>query len=254
MRSLFDPSSPVLKPTNIVQTFTGKRIDELRLPRRAIITFNVGDLKTILKNTRQKPIDSWSRFRKLFRIEHSETIITRCYFGGPNVAALIEELSAFGVREFVLWGYCGGISDDLSIGDLLVVEGALRQDGVSHHYLDSEDDFVYSDWFHTWHSISNKADIRPALIWSTDALYRETRNKINTYKMMGIQAVEMEVASFYSVCVSKRLKGIAFLVVSDLFRKGKWRPGFFEEPFEKGVRRLREFLLEKGILNTPSRS
>jgi uridine phosphorylase len=214
----------------------------------------MGDVKALLMNTHQKPVSAWSRFRSLFMIDNTETVVTRCLFGGPNVAALVEELSAFGVREFVLWGYCGGISDGLSIGDMLITEGALRQDGVSYHYLDSTDDFVYTGWFHKWQKAAVTSGIRPALIWSCDALYRETRNKIIRYKKMGIQAVEMEIASFYAVCISKRLKGIAFLVVSDHFRKGKWQPGFFEEQFKDGTGRLRDFLLEHAILNKRQRN
>lgn len=238
-----------MKPTDIVRTFTQKSTEELQLPRRAIIAFSVTDVKALLTNTHQKPIRAWSGFRNLFLIDNSETIIARCFFGGPNVAALVEELSAFGVREFVLWGYCGGISDDVSIGDTLIAKGALRQDGVSYHYLDSTDDFVYTDWFQKWHKKAIASGIHPAMIWSCDALYRETKNKIISYKKMGIHAVEMEVASLYAVCKSKKLKGIAFLVVSDLFRKGKWQPGFFEESFKDGARRLRAFLFAQGILS-----
>ena len=248
MKKLFDSSRPVLKPTDIVQAFTGKNLEELQLPRRAIITFSIGDAKTLLKNAHQKPIKAWSPFRILFPIVNSETIATRCYFGGPNIAALVEELSAFGVHEFVLWGYCGGISNDTTIGDVLVAQGALRQDGVSFHYLDDTDNFVYTNWFHKWQKKAVEAGIRPAMIWSCDALYRETRNKIISFKKMGIHAVEMEVASFYAVCKSKKLKGIAFLVVSDQFRQNRWQPGFLEESFREGTRKLRDFLLEQGIL------
>jgi purine-nucleoside phosphorylase len=249
LRNLFDPSSSVLKPTDIVMAFTTKNLEELQLPRRAIITFNNGDLRAILNNTHQKPIKAWTNFRNLFRITNSETIVSRCYFGGPNIAALVEELSAFGVREFVLWGYCGGISGDISIGDVLIAEGALRHDGVSYHYLNSNDEFVYSSWFPKWRKTAIASGIIPSLIWSCDALYRETRNKINMHKKMGIHAVEMEVASFFAVCKAKKLKGIAFLVVSDLFRQNKWKPGFSGEPFKEGTRRLREFILEQGILH-----
>jgi len=248
LRNLFDPSSPVLKPTDIVRAFTGKNLEQLQLPRRAIITFNIGDLNAILKNFHQKPIKSWTGFRSLFRITNSETIVTRCYFGGPNVAALVEELSAFGVREFVLLGYCGGISGDISIGDVLIAEGALRHDGVSYHYLNSNDEFVYSSWFLKWRKIAVTSAIVPSLIWSCDALYRETKDKIKRHRRMGIHAVEMEIASFYAVCKAKKLKSIAFLVVSDLFRRSKWKPGFSEESFKEGVGRLRDFILEQGIL------
>lgn len=248
MRSLFDHSTPVLRPNEIVQYFTGKNPEELQLPRRAIIAFSIGDVKALLKNSHQKTIKAWSNFRNIFLINGSKTIITRCFFGGPNVAALVEELSAFGVREFILWGYCGGISDDVSIGDLLVAQRALRQDGVSYHYLNSTDEFVSTSWFRNWHKTAAASGIRPALIWSCDALYRETTIKIDTHRKIGIHAVEMEVASFYAVCKAKRLTGIAFLVVSDRFTRHTWQPGFFEESFKDGAHRLRDFLLDHGVL------
>lgn len=249
MRNLFDSSPPALRPADIVRTFTKKSFPELALPRRAIITFTIGDAKALLKNTDHKPIKAWENFRNLFWIVDSKTIVIRSYFGGPNIAALVEELSAFGVREFVLWGYCGGISDDVSIGDLLIAKGAVRDDGVSYHYLNNNDEFVYSTWFAKWQKTATTSGITPSMIWSCDALYRETRKKINLFRSKGIHGVEMEVASFYAVCKAKRLKGIAFLVVSDTFRGNRWKPGFFEESFREGTKRLKKFLFEQAILH-----
>lgn len=248
MRNLFDSSPPVLKPADIVRTFTKKSFAELKLPQRAIITFNIGDAKSLLTNSHYQRLKAWESFRNLFWIADSKTIVIRSYFGGPNIAALVEELSAFGVREFVLWGYCGGISDDVSIGDLLIAKGALRDDGVSYHYLNNDDEFVYTNWFVKWQKTAALSGITPSLIWSCDALYRETRKKINAYKDKGIHGVEMEVASFYAVCKAKRLKGIAFLVVSDTFRGNRWKPGFFQESFREGTKRLKKFLFEQAIL------
>jgi len=253
LRSLFDPSSPVLKAPDIVRAITGKKPEELQLPRRAIITFSFGDVKSLLGNKHQKPIQAWTPFRSLFLIADTDTIVTRCYFGGPNIAALVEELSAFGVHEFVLWGYCGGISNDITIGDLLIAKGALRQDGVSYHYLDNADDFVFTDWFQAWHEKAGAFSIRPAMIWSCDALYRETKNKISSFRKMGIHGVEMETASFYAVCKAKKLKGIAFLVVSDRFMQNRWQPGFFEASFKDGARRMSNFLISEATLMKHSR-
>lgn len=248
MRSLFDPSKPVLKAPDIVQAITGKKSVELQLPRRAIITFSFGDVKSLLGNKHQKPIPAWTPFRNLFMIDNSETIATRCYFGGPNIAALVEELSAFGVREFILWGYCGGIADDVTIGDLLIVEGALREDGVSYHYLNNTDDLVFTGWFQVWHEKAVAFGIRPAIVWSCDALYRETKSKLSSFRKMGIHGVEMETASFYAVCKAKKLKAIAFLVVSDRFHQNRWQPGFFEESFREGGRRMNNFLLNEAVV------
>ena len=170
--------------------------------------------------------------------------MTRSYFGGPNVGALVEELSAFGVREFILWGYCGAISENVAVGDVLVAKGALREEGVSYHYLPADDDFVYSGWYTEWEDSAKEAGIREALVWSCDALYRETATKILKYRQMGISGVEMEVASLYAVCAYKRLKSIAFLVVSDSFRNGTWNGGFSTDLFKQGARKLSTFIFE----------
>lgn len=232
----------------MVITFTGRKEEELRLPSRAIITFHTGDTKTLLAKVDHKPVKAWLPFRSLFLIENSDTIVARCLFGGPNVAALVEELSSFGVQDFILWGYCGSISDDVSIGDILAAKGALREDGVSHHYLRSTHDFISTPWFESWQQLASASGIRPAMIWTCDALYRETIRKVSAYRNRGIDAVEMEVASLYAVSLSKNLNSIAFLVVSDQFRQRQWHPGFSKESFRNGAARLRDFLLNHGIL------
>lgn len=247
MKRFFDSSLPLLKPVDLVSAFTGKTAEELALPERAIIVFNSGDAKRVLNRKKHRLIDAWLNFRWLYRIEESNTIITRSYFGGPNVAALVEELAAFGVKEFVIWGYAGGIDSRLRIGDVIAARGALREDGVSSHYIDGEDDFVYSDWFEEWELHTKERDFREGIIWSCDAIYRETREKIRRYREAGISAVEMEVASFYAVCTFKGVKGIALLIVSDLLDDEGWTGGFHTKQFRDGVRKLSKFVLEEVI-------
>ena len=247
MRRFFDPSPPVLNPVDLVSAFTGKTAEELALPERAIIVFNSGDLKRVLNRKKHRLIDAWLNFRWLYRIEEHNTIVTRSYFGGPNVAALVEELAAFGVKEFVIWGYAGGIDNQLMIGDAIVARGALREDGVSSHYIDDEDTFIYSDWFGEWERHTKEWGFREGIIWSCDAIYRETVEKIRKYREAGISAVEMEVASFYAVCKFKGVKGIALLIVSDLLNDEGWMGGFHTKQFRDGVRKLSKFVLEEVI-------
>jgi uridine phosphorylase len=215
LKRFFDSSPPLLKPTDTVFTFTGKSREELLLPLRAIIVFDMADLKRVVGRTGAVQVSAWSGFRPLYRPEGKNTVITRSYFGGPNVAALVEELSAFGVKEFVLWGYCGGIRAGLDIGSIILAQGALREDGVSYHYLEDEDPFIYSDWFNVWKNVSHGQDFHHGTVWSSDAIFRETENKVTRFQEMGILGVEMEVASFYAVCKYIGAKCIAFLVVSD---------------------------------------
>lgn len=244
MKRFFDSSPPLLNPVDLVSAFTGKTAEELALPERAIIVFDSGNVKRILNGKKYRLIDTWLNFRWLYRIEECNTIITSSYFGGPNIAALVEELAAFGVKEFVVWGYAGGIDSQLRIGDAILAKGALREDGVSSHYIDDGNDFVYSDWFEEWEQHTKEQGFREGIIWTCDAIYRETRGKIRKYREAGISAVEMEVASFYAVCKFKGVKGIAFLIVSDLLNDEGWISGFHTKPFREGVKKISKFMQE----------
>ena len=247
MNSFFDPSQPLLSPKDIVTALTGSAPEALRLPRRAIITFTEGDVSYVLGQAGGRLVEPWSAFKKIFLLDGTDTVITRCYIGGPAIAALVEELSAFGVEQFVLWGYCGALDRSLTIGDILIARGALREDGVSYHYMEKDDALVYPGWFGTWAPLAKTLGFHDTLIWSCDAIYRETAAKVARYREMGIGAVEMEAASFYSVCEFKGLKGIAFLVVSDLLTGSAWQGGFRTKPFKQGVRALARFFLDNAV-------
>lgn len=54
--------------------------------------------------------------------------------GGPSTAIAVEELARMGVRRMVRIGSCGALSPDLNIGDLVLVSGAVRDDGTSAGY------------------------------------------------------------------------------------------------------------------------
>src|SRR5262245_25005658 len=55
--------------------------------------------------------------------------------GAPLAAGLFEDAIAYGCRKFVACGGCGVLEKDLAVGHLVVVTGAVRDEGVSYHYL-----------------------------------------------------------------------------------------------------------------------
>jgi uridine phosphorylase len=247
LKRFFDPSKALFKPADIVSIFTKKNTDELSLPERVIVAFDAGDLRRITSRKETAVNEAWQPFRSFYHVRESATVITKCSFGGPNIAALIEESAAFGAKEFILWGYCGAIHESMKIGDIIIANKALREDGVSYHYLEDDEDFVDSNWLEKWAFAKDAYGFHEGAVWSCDALYRETEDKIARCREMGILGVEMEVASFYAVCRYKGIKGIAFLVVSDSFQKGVWKGGFHMKPFREGVKRLTDFVLNKVI-------
>jgi uridine phosphorylase len=247
LRKFYDPSPPLLTPRGLVSALTGSKPEDLLLPDRAIITFNLKDLKDVVSKAGGGLVEGWLPFKQIHRIAGRNTVIVKSEIGGPHIAALIEELSAFGVKEFIIWGYCGAIDRNLRIGDIIVSSGALREDGVSYHYSTDDEDFIHTDWLGEWREPAKKHGFAEGVIWSCDAIYRETQAKVARFREMGIKAVEMEVASVYSVCQFLGLKAIAFLVVSDLFTEDTWQGGFRTKNFKEGVRRLSRFILEQGV-------
>jgi uridine phosphorylase len=247
LRRFFEPSRPLVTPRELVTAFTGKGADELTLPERAVIFFDTQDLRRLLKRVRGVQVQSWASLRPIYRVEGTQTILTRSYFGGPNIAACVEELGAFGVKEFIVWGYCGAIDPSLRIGDLLAVRAALREDGVSHHYLEHRKALIATGWFDHWRPLLEERGFRESTIWSCDAIYRETTEKVNQYVNKGIAAVEMEVASLYAVAEHHGFRALALLIVSDELHDGRWKTGFNSPRLKEGIEKLLDFAVEKLI-------
>lgn len=58
--------------------------------------------------------------------------------GGPSTAIAVEELYQIGVRTMIRVGTSGGMQEQVRAGDLVIVNGAIRQEGTSKEYLPVE--------------------------------------------------------------------------------------------------------------------
>jgi uridine phosphorylase len=54
--------------------------------------------------------------------------------GGPSAAIAMEELSRLGVRAVIRVGSCGGWLPEIRIGDLVIPQGVVRNEGTSTSY------------------------------------------------------------------------------------------------------------------------
>ena len=57
--------------------------------------------------------------------------------GGSSASIAVEELHNLGVHTMVRVGSAGALQKDIKLGDLIIGEGAVRDDGVSKTYVDS---------------------------------------------------------------------------------------------------------------------
>ena len=64
--------------------------------------------------------------------------VTSTGIGCPSAAIAVEELIAVGADTFIRVGTSGGMQPNIKPGDLAIVNGAIRDEGTSLHYLPIE--------------------------------------------------------------------------------------------------------------------
>lgn len=140
----------------------------------------------------------------LIEIEHEgqRLAVLHSGVGAPLAAGLLEETIALGCRVFVVCGGAGALQEELTLGHLVVVRSALRDEGTSHHYLPAgrwiDLDPEATAFLEATLAAAGVPFVTGAT-WTTDAPYRETPAKIAARRAEGCITVEMEAAALAAV-------------------------------------------------------
>jgi uridine phosphorylase len=144
---------------------------------------------------------------------------------------VLEELTALGARRFISIGLAGALTRDLNIGDVVICTEAVRDEGVSHHYLPpgrtvTPSHALTSELEHTLGRMGLAFTSGPT--WTIDTPYRETVNEVRHYQMQGVLTVEMEAAALFAVAVHRGIDVAAAFVISDLLGDDEWHGQFHD--------------------------
>ena len=168
--------------------------------------------------------------------------VTGPFVGAPYAVMLLEMLVAWGARKIIFLGWCGAVSEKVKIGDIILPTSAVIDEGTSKHYgtTDNGRSRASSSMVSKIRKVlaEKQIDFHAGEIWTTDAVYRETRQQVETHQQNGILAVEMELSALFSAARFRRVALAGVLVVSDELSLLKWRPGFKDERFVQGRRTL----------------
>ena len=152
-------------------------------------------------------------------------VLSNFGIGAPVVVSLAEEMIAWGVQRFVILSWGGALQKELNTGDIVLTNRAIRDEGVSHHYLHSEK-YAFADSLliqkMETHLNSQSAKFATGSTWTTDAPYRETRDEILLYQSEGVQIVEMEIAGLFALAQFRGVKAASIVVVADRLANLKW--------------------------------
>jgi uridine phosphorylase len=161
--------------------------------------------------------------------DHTVGVMGNFGIGAPTTAMLMDELVADGVETFLSIGFAGCLDDDVEMGEFIVCEKAIRDEGTSHHYVESEKFAHPSDLLvaETERLLADRGEpyhVGPS--WTTDAIYRETRPEVERYAEAGVLTVEMEASAVFAVAAHRGVDAAAMFVVSDYLGLSDWEPKF----------------------------
>jgi len=175
------------------------------------------------------PIQKVGKVMGDFHLIHSTRgrvgVLSNFGIGAPVVASLTEEMIAWGVKRFVILSWGGALQTSLNTGDIVIADKAIRDEGVSHHYLPAE------PFSHASPILTEKLktilaaeplNLSVGTTWTTDAPYRETREELLEYQSENVQTVEMEIASLFALAQVHEVQAAAVVVVADKLANLKW--------------------------------
>ena len=203
------------------EAVTGRR--RPRLPARAVQTLDGTVWDAAVRAAPDPPDDFTGAGHPFVVLERADgPVVVGLSAKGSYAAGGLDELIALGVRSCVVIGGAGALVEELAPGDLVVADRALRDDGVSHHYV------APGRW------IDGNAPLTAALaracrgahvgpVWTTSAHFRQTLPRLEAFRSDGCLAVDNEAAGAFAVGRARGVAVARLLVVGDSLAAGRFR-------------------------------
>ena len=212
-----DPDAPILEfdpsPTAVIEP--NEVVDPVDIPPHVVLCFFQDVIQDVVERHGARQIDlliSEIGQNPVYELEleGSRLALVHPGVGAPLAAAFLEELIARGCRAFVACGGAGVLVPDVALGHVIVPTSAVRDEGTSYHYLAPSRTVAPSpeavDAIRAT-LLAHDVPFVEGATWTTDALYRETRTKVERRVGEGCLTVEMEAAAFFAVAA---FRGVTF--------------------------------------------
>ncbi len=147
---------------------------------------------------------------RIYRFVDTDVLITLGAVGGPACGGNLDLFNAMGITKVMFCGGGGVLDKNIEVGQILVVDGAIRDEGFSYHYIEPSR-YIYTKEEVTGRIVQyleqNDISYIRGLTWTTDAMFRETPDRIAKRKEEGAKIVEMEQAGCIAV---SQFRGFAY--------------------------------------------
>ncbi|MDR0964589.1 MAG: nucleoside phosphorylase [Clostridium sp.] len=216
-------SEAILNPEHFSPTVAG-------FPKRCIALFNDKMLKVLRENYDVTP-DAFDTMHAGFVIP-----IYRVNFGGTEIAVysstigasaavgLFEEILSKGCRHVLFFGSCGVLDKEIAAKHLIIPTEAYRDEGTSYHYAPADNDYIECKNADKLAAIFDELELPYVLgkTWTTDAIYRETRDNMEKRKDEGCVAVDMECSALMAAAQFRKADIYQYFYAADSLDDIEW--------------------------------
>ena len=158
-------------------------------------------------------------------IDNRTVLVVHPGVGAPLAAGFLEETLALGVTTVVACGGAGALRAEHDLGRVMVVNSAVRDEGTSFHYArpsrvqvaDPRAVAIVSESL-----TANGVEHIVGRSWTTDALFRETRRRVQRRVAEECEMVEMEAAALFAVADYRRVRFAHILYAGDMVANEEW--------------------------------
>lgn len=144
-------------------------------------------------------------------------VATTSKFGSPSVAMATDILATAGAKIILGIGYCGAMQPDIACGDLIIVTGAVRDEGTTPHYVPLGFPALASPIVvnELVEAAAGMMSYHVGIVWTTDAVLCEDDAQISDWYEAGVIGVDMEAAALLTVASLRGAQAGVILVASD---------------------------------------
>lgn len=134
----------------------------------------------------------------LYKLKDKDLGLYMAVVGAPSTVAGFEELFAMGAKRILVFGTCGVLDKGIEDCSIIIPNIAVRDEGTSYHYAEGSDEINVN--VHTLDTMMQFFDeigvhYTVGKVWTTDAIYRETRAKMEKRRADGCICVDMECSA-----------------------------------------------------------
>lgn len=159
--------------------------------------------------------------------ENTDIIVFHSPMGASACVGIFEQIQELGIENFLYSGMCGCLVNNIKQQSIIIPTSALRDEGTSYHYQKPSDEICLDkDVVNILENTIKNLNLSyiKGKTWSTDAIFRETIDKVNKRKSQGAIVVDMECSA---ICAASKFRNKRFgqvFYVEDNLSNDKYDP------------------------------